>query len=144
MLQTSRGSTADMVSFAALLDLDHLTLPESAVQDQNFAKKETNKVELEPGAGAVRLGSSEAVDASQADGTVLGKKNKDQTAFDQLVLPDGHKNMVRSLVAQHFRDKDSARKGSKETRQVDIVRGKGEDTYITCPGGIEDQSTCMR
>lgn len=44
------------------------------------------------------------------------------TAFDQLVLPEGHKEMVMSLIAQHFRDKDSL---SAEKEQVDIVRGKG-------------------
>jgi len=50
---------------------------------------------------------------------------EDDTAFGQLVLPPGHKKMVRSLVSQHFRDKES-----KEGRQVDIVSGKGEDLRI--------------
>ena len=47
---------------------------------------------------------------------------KQETAFDQLVLPEGHKKMVLSLIAQHFRDKES---GTTDTEQVDIVRGKG-------------------
>jgi len=46
---------------------------------------------------------------------------EDDTAFGQLVLPAGHKKMVKSLVAQHFRDKES-----KEGKQVDLVNGKGK------------------
>lgn len=46
-----------------------------------------------------------------------------KTAFDQLILPDGHREMVLSLIAQHFRDKDSAK---SEKEQVDLVRGKGK------------------
>lgn len=42
-----------------------------------------------------------------------------ETAFDQLVLPKGHKEMVLSLIAQHFRNKVSA------SDQRDIVQGKG-------------------
>lgn len=42
--------------------------------------------------------------------------------FDQLVLPEGHKDLVKSLIAQHFRDKASAQYGSDQT---DIIRGKG-------------------
>lgn len=47
---------------------------------------------------------------------------KKKTAFDQLVLPTGHKDIVHCLVAQHFRDK-AARVSDNE--EVDIVRGKG-------------------
>ena len=53
-------------------------------------------------------------------------KNKgvveETTAFDQLVLPDGHTDMILSLIAQHFRDK-----GNRQDR-TDIVRGKGPHT----------------
>ena len=48
---------------------------------------------------------------------------KRETAFDQLVLPEKHKDIVVSLVAQHYRDKESA---AKDYEQVDIVRGKGK------------------
>ncbi|KXH42017.1 hypothetical protein CSAL01_08094 [Colletotrichum salicis] len=48
-----------------------------------------------------------------------------------LVLPDGHKKMVKSLVAQHFRDKESA---TANTDQADIVRGKGKDLIILLHG----------
>lgn len=43
----------------------------------------------------------------------------DKSAFGRLVLPKGHKKMVLSLIAQHFRNKGS------QDEQADIVRGKG-------------------
>lgn len=38
------------------------------------------------------------------------KQNNDRVknAFDRLVLPAGHKDMVQALVTQHFRDKKSS------------------------------------
>ncbi|KAK3371795.1 hypothetical protein B0T24DRAFT_531458 [Lasiosphaeria ovina] len=56
------------------------------------------------------------------EAVVEGSEEWENTAFGRLVLPDGHKKMVLSLTAQHFRDKDPSR-GQNE--QVDIVRGKG-------------------
>lgn len=50
-----------------------------------------------------------------------------KTAFDQLVLENGHKEMILSLTAQHFRDRESA---AGATRQVDIVKGKGIEMYV--------------
>lgn len=47
----------------------------------------------------------------------------DQGAFGQLVLPQGHKKMVLSLISQHFRNKGSQQSDDKE---MDIVRGKGK------------------
>lgn len=44
-------------------------------------------------------------------------------AFGQLVLPEGHKKMVLSLISQHFRNKQSP---DNKDEQLDIVRGKGE------------------
>lgn len=55
---------------------------------------------------------------------------KDSEGFDLLVLPDGHKEMVRSLVKQHFREKDSK---SKDEEQVDLVRGKGKSRFQDAP-----------
>ena len=43
----------------------------------------------------------------------------DKSAFGRLVLPHGHKKMVLSLIAQHFRNK------GQQDEQADIVRGKG-------------------
>ncbi|KAJ6263731.1 hypothetical protein Dda_2301 [Drechslerella dactyloides] len=56
---------------------------------------------------------------------------EDETAFDQLVLPDGHRKMVISLVSQHFRDKESA---TAQTEQADVVRGKGKGLIILLHG----------
>lgn len=47
------------------------------------------------------------------------------TAFNRLVLEEGHKPMIESLVTQHFRDKQS-KTGRRE--EFDIVRGKGKPT----------------
>lgn len=42
--------------------------------------------------------------------------------FGQLVLPTGHKDMVKSMIRQHFK----SRKNMKdESNKTDIVRGKG-------------------
>lgn len=49
-----------------------------------------------------------------------------QNAFDSLVFPkDGldRKNIIESLVAHHFQDKESL---TNREEQSDIVRGKGE------------------
>lgn len=48
----------------------------------------------------------------------------DEDGFDQLVLPSGHKDMVKSLIRQHLRDKKS---GPADNDQMDIVRGKGTE-----------------
>ncbi|KAK8021678.1 hypothetical protein PG990_006816 [Apiospora arundinis] len=43
--------------------------------------------------------------------------------FDQLELPPGHGNMVKSMIRQHLRD----RRLASETRdKIDVVRGKGK------------------
>lgn len=55
----------------------------------------------------------------------------DRGAFDQLVLPKGHKDMVLSLVSQHFRNK--ARQSQKD-QQIDIVRGKGKGLILLLHG----------
>jgi flagellar biosynthesis GTPase FlhF len=60
-----------------------------------------------------------------------GKKKK-ETAFEQLVLPEGHKNMVQCLVAQHFRDKETR---VNDNEEVDVVRGKGNYLVMQLEGG---------
>lgn len=64
-------------------------------------------------------------DASKVQGAAGGetKQASQVTAFDRLVLPQGHRPMIQSLIAQHFRDKEL--KGA-QSEKVDIVRGKGE------------------
>lgn len=46
----------------------------------------------------------------------------DKNGFDQLVLPKGHKDMVKCLIRQHFKEKESKLADKDE---MDIVRGKG-------------------
>lgn len=63
------------------------------------------------------------IDSTDDQRTEDGNNKKDnETAFDQLVLESGHKDMIISLITQHFQDKKA--KGA-QMEQVDIVRGKG-------------------
>ncbi|KAH7126044.1 hypothetical protein EDB81DRAFT_203169 [Dactylonectria macrodidyma] len=66
--------------------------------------------------------------------------NAPKGAFDRLVLEQGHKPMIVSLIAQHFRDKES--KGGL-TEQVDIVKGKGKGLILLLHGapGVGKTST---
>ena len=50
------------------------------------------------------------------------RRKNHELAFDRLVLEEGHKPMILSLIAQHFRDKES---NMWQSEQIDIVRGKG-------------------
>ncbi|KAI3325241.1 hypothetical protein HD806DRAFT_533834 [Xylariaceae sp. AK1471] len=50
-------------------------------------------------------------------------------AFNQLVLPPGHKDMILSLITQHFRDKEL-----NHNNQADIVRGKGKGLILLLHG----------
>ncbi|KAI1108259.1 hypothetical protein F5Y14DRAFT_436945 [Nemania sp. NC0429] len=65
-------------------------------------------------------------------------KNSVISAFDRLVLPEGHKEMVKSLVSQHFRDKKARNKNTdKKMRtdaKADIIRGKGQGLIILLHG----------
>ncbi|UKZ74716.1 hypothetical protein TrVFT333_002386 [Trichoderma virens FT-333] len=61
----------------------------------------------------------------------LSRAGKGENTFDLLVLPPGHRNMVESLVTQHYLDKASA---SDETDEMDIVRGKGKGLIILLHG----------
>ncbi|KAK7600519.1 hypothetical protein V3481_002052 [Fusarium oxysporum f. sp. vasinfectum] len=67
---------------------------------------------------------------TKLDLTCLGPM-KDQNTFDLLILPPGHREMVESLVTQHFLDKASA---YDETDEVDIVRGKGKGLILLLHG----------
>ncbi|KAF3054783.1 hypothetical protein GL218_07412 [Daldinia childiae] len=61
------------------------------------------------------------------------EQNRDniKTAFDQLVLPPGHKDMVEALVTQHFQDREAAQRGNGQT---DLVRGKGKGLIVLLHG----------
>ena len=68
---------------------------------------------------------SEIDEAHKARGEFQGSRGQlPRAAFDRLVLPDEHKRLIQSLVAQHFRDKEN---WTAKDEQLDIVRGKGED-----------------
>ncbi|OTA05566.1 hypothetical protein A9Z42_0062470 [Trichoderma parareesei] len=47
----------------------------------------------------------------------------EQDAWTSLVLPEGHKHMVHSVVQAHFRDKKNV--CSEDEIQTDLIRGKG-------------------
>lgn len=58
------------------------------------------------------------------------KKKGPVTAFDRLVLEEGHRPMIVSLISQHFRDKKSA---TGHMEHFDIVKGKGKImAFATC------------
>jgi hypothetical protein len=62
-------------------------------------------------------------DAILAGGNVTRSSSATaETTLDQLVLPPGHKNIVKSLISQHFQDKAT---GRYEAEEKDVVRGKG-------------------
>ncbi|KAK4454247.1 P-loop containing nucleoside triphosphate hydrolase protein [Podospora aff. communis PSN243] len=65
-----------------------------------------------------------------------------KSAFDRLVLPDEHKRLIHSLVAQHFRDKQRQNR-TTEDEQMDIVRGKGKGLVLLLHGapGVGKTST---
>ncbi|KAI0857717.1 hypothetical protein F4860DRAFT_527686 [Xylaria cubensis] len=73
---------------------------------------------------------------AQLDLTFLKYENTDArnsalSAFDRLELPDGHREMVKSLVTQHFRDRQSA---SARDEQTDLIRGKGKGLILLLHG----------
>ncbi|OTA08395.1 hypothetical protein A9Z42_0000760 [Trichoderma parareesei] len=61
----------------------------------------------------------------------VSEGSKEQTAFDQLVLPKQHKNIVYCLVDQHFRNKEAR---VSDNEEVDIIRGKGKGLILLLHG----------
>ncbi|PFH59164.1 hypothetical protein XA68_12748 [Ophiocordyceps unilateralis] len=70
------------------------------------------------------------------------EQNKaDRNAFDRLVLPDGHKDMLQALVTQHFRGKKASSeksdliKGNSEPQEgSDLIKGKGKGIIVLLHG----------
>ncbi|QYT03112.1 AAA domain-containing protein [Trichoderma simmonsii] len=62
------------------------------------------------------------------------------TALDRLVLEEGHRNMIVSLISQHFREKALSRSQKEE---FDIVKGKGKGLILLLHGapGVGKTST---
>jgi hypothetical protein len=56
------------------------------------------------------------------------------SGFDALVLPYGHKETVRALVATHARAPTMPDKSSYTEHSIDLVRGKGEGLVILLHG----------
>jgi hypothetical protein len=56
------------------------------------------------------------------------------SGFDALVLPDGHKETVRALVATHARTPVMPEKSPYTEHSIDLVRGKGEGLVILLHG----------
>ncbi|THV50081.1 hypothetical protein BGAL_0166g00230 [Botrytis galanthina] len=67
----------------------------------------------------------------------------DKDGFDQLVLPKGHKDMVKCLIRQHFREKES---NLADKDEMDIVRGKGKGLIMLLHGapGVGKTSTAAQ
>lgn len=66
-----------------------------------------------------------------------------QDGFDQLVLPEGHKDLVRALVKTHSRGSRPAYGPVERDHQVDLVKGKGKGLIILLHGvpGVGKTST---
>lgn len=56
------------------------------------------------------------------------------SGFEDLVLPPGHKETVRALVANHSRLPSPERKRQDRERSIDLVRGKGKGLVILLHG----------
>jgi len=65
------------------------------------------------------------------------------SGFEDLVLPPGHKETVRALVANHSRSPNIDVGKQKEERSIDLVRGKGKGLVILLHGapGVGKTST---
>ncbi|KAL0261301.1 hypothetical protein SLS55_004998 [Diplodia seriata] len=73
-------------------------------------------------------------------------KQGDNDGFEKLILPDGHKEIVRALVKTHARDgttKNNNPVAQMSQRQFDVVKGKGKGLIILLHGapGVGKTST---
>jgi hypothetical protein len=99
----------------AQLDLTHLKPPSKTLLRMGGGRLRAKKRAINDKKRTTHAEEGQDYDSDQ------DTDPEDDTAFGQLVLPAGHKKMIKSLVAQHFRDKES-----KEGKQVDLVSGKGK------------------
>lgn len=105
----------------AHLDMDHITPIGSQMGEKgSFMDHPVFKATV----GGVKLGG-DGMHAQEV------RTAEQVTTFDQLVLPRNHKEIVLSLVAQHFQDKSS---GNTELEETDIVKGKGKGLIILLYG----------
>ncbi|KAF6809112.1 hypothetical protein CMUS01_13745 [Colletotrichum musicola] len=73
---------------------------------------------------------------AQLDLTLLRYENANArnltvNAFERLELPEGHREMVKSLVVQHFRSRQSAKMRDEQT---DLIQGKGKGLIMLLHG----------
>ncbi|KAB2570991.1 Spermatogenesis-associated protein 5-like protein 1 [Lasiodiplodia theobromae] len=73
-------------------------------------------------------------------------KDGDDDGFEKLIIPDGHKNIVRALVKTHARGGNTAgtdNVSQPPLRQFDVVKGKGKGLIILLHGapGVGKTST---
>ncbi|KAL2172749.1 hypothetical protein VTG60DRAFT_2568 [Thermothelomyces hinnuleus] len=119
-------------SSTKISDLEYLIMPFS-VYGFVMRTRKWARLNLEMLSPVTRLNPDADLISRETPGTESGG-----APFDQLVLPPGHKEMVLSLVSQHFRDKES-----NTFRSMDIVRGKGQGLIILLHGapGVGKTST---
>ncbi|KAJ2985633.1 hypothetical protein NUW58_g5428 [Xylaria curta] len=113
----------------AKLDLNYLSLPEtSSRKKRSLSRSEHKGAKNDASARITRQmrNASTKMVTNLEDGHEVAPtvEEESHTVFGQLVLPKGHKEMVKSLIAQHFREKESVSKEDRDSQQVDIVRGK--------------------
>ncbi|KAM3084607.1 hypothetical protein ACMFMF_001961 [Clarireedia jacksonii] len=121
----------------AVLDISHLGPPVSS--RENSGGGIDSKIEATDVTAPAKSNVGEATNIE-----AMSEQKAKHSVFDDLVIPKEHKRIIRSLVAQHFTDKDTAK--SEESRyddQVDIVRGKGKGLIILLHGapGVGKTST---
>ncbi|KAK5658406.1 hypothetical protein OQA88_2383 [Cercophora sp. LCS_1] len=117
--------TLDDVKTEALKDDDLLIMSYSVfgfvLRDRTWAHLDLTYL-----TDVVGSGGGDVVEGDMSDDEQ--DADDDKSAFGRLVLPDGHKDMVLSLVSQHFRNKKN-QKGEQ-----DIVRGKGKGLILLLHG----------
>ncbi|KAK1724974.1 uncharacterized protein BDZ83DRAFT_621299 [Colletotrichum acutatum] len=81
----------------------------------------------------IPLGSS----SLEAQGHSLTRMGEDEKAWEYLQIDDGHRTIIKSLMATHFRKKKS------ERRQFDIIQDKGKGLIVLLHGvpGVGKTST---
>ncbi|KXH43418.1 hypothetical protein CSIM01_11928 [Colletotrichum simmondsii] len=75
----------------------------------------------------------------ETQGHSLTRMREDKKAWDYLQIDDGHRTIIKSLMATHFRKKKS------ERRQFDIIQDKGKGLIVLLHGvpGVGKTSTAV-
>ena len=56
--------------------------------------------------------------------------------FNQLVLPDGHKDLVQALVKTHSKGHRPSQSAADDELKFDLIKGKGKGLIILCHGYV--------